>query len=91
MKGGGIQGEHDLQTTLSVGCSLPMSAAKTDSPFIRALIVCCVVRGVCLCACVRVCVCVCVCASASEWEEREERHIYSMKYIFKCARAMSRY
>lgn len=32
------QGERDSQTTLSVGCSVPMSAAKTDSPFICALV-----------------------------------------------------
>lgn len=32
------QGECDSQTTLSVGCYVPMSAAKTDSPFICALV-----------------------------------------------------
>lgn len=33
---GGTQG--DSQTTLSFGCSVSMSAAKTDSPFISALV-----------------------------------------------------
>lgn len=39
------QGERDSQTTLSFGCSVPMSAAKTDSPFIYALVLFSSVRG----------------------------------------------
>lgn len=50
MKGGeSAEGESDSQTTLSFGCSVPMSAAKTDSPLIRALP---------LFICARVCACV---------------------------------